>query len=264
MKSKSRGAFTLAELLVVVPVAALLATMLFAVSNDAKQQLQAAACLNNMRQWGLGFMLYANDYRDYFPYDGDYNNPPGSPANSNAWFNVLAPYVGQKPLAELYYEGMTNPSKFPTVRNPNVFVCPSGTNLNPQVSISQAIFYYSMSVCWHKEADTGAGFRRNRATSPGNTILFCEEPEDNFPETSGAYDFVTRHFGGANFVFADGHAGWITYTNFCRQNIGGPTCPAPLGNIQWDNCQPGNTTGDWNPIVRYHWWAAADICTSGY
>jgi len=50
MKHVSKRAFTLTELLVVAPVAALLATMLFAVSNDAKQQLQAAACLNNMRQ----------------------------------------------------------------------------------------------------------------------------------------------------------------------------------------------------------------------
>src|ERR1035438_6908813 len=97
MKPSSNRAFTLTELLVVVPVAALLTTMLLAVSNDAKQQLQAAACLNNMRQWGLGFMLYANDWNDYFPYDG---NPGASVCdrvnNTNAWYNVVPPYIGQK------------------------------------------------------------------------------------------------------------------------------------------------------------------------
>src|ERR1035438_7619824 len=94
MKPSSNRAFTLTELLVVVPVAALLATMLLAVSNDAKQQLQAAACLSNMRQWGLGFMLYANDWKDYFPYDG---NPTVSvcdtEAETNPNFKQIIPYV---------------------------------------------------------------------------------------------------------------------------------------------------------------------------
>jgi type II secretory pathway pseudopilin PulG len=84
---KSKNAFTLTELLVVVPVAAFLGTMLLAVSNDASQQLKAAACLNNMRQWGLGLMLYANDYNDYYPYDGDAASPC-DPIDTNAWYNI--------------------------------------------------------------------------------------------------------------------------------------------------------------------------------
>jgi hypothetical protein len=103
MKHKSSNAFTLTELLVIVPLAMLLGTMLLAVSNDANQQLKAAACLNNMRQWGLGFMLYANDYNDYFPYDGDANNSPCLTANTNAWFNVVPRYIGQKRLCDLLY-----------------------------------------------------------------------------------------------------------------------------------------------------------------
>ncbi len=104
MKRDSKHAFTLTELLVLVPVAALLTTMLFAVSNDATQQLKAAACLNNMRLLGLGFMLYANDYKDYYPYDGAPESPCAS-INTNAWFNVVAPYIGQKPLCALYTAG---------------------------------------------------------------------------------------------------------------------------------------------------------------
>jgi hypothetical protein len=89
MKHKSSNAFTLTELLVIVPIAALVGTMLFTVSNDATQQLKAAACVNNMRQWGLGFALYANDYNDYYPYDGYGNNPVCITQNTNAWFNVV-------------------------------------------------------------------------------------------------------------------------------------------------------------------------------
>jgi prepilin-type processing-associated H-X9-DG protein len=257
MKQSSKHAFTLTELLVVAPVALLLGTMLFAVSHDAKQQLQAAACLNNMRQWGLGFMLYANDHQDYFPFDGAYDDPPCVAANAQAWFNVVPPYIGQKPLCQLYRAGTP-----PTPLTKSVWSCPSATNVTVQPTPTNPYFMYSMNVCWHEEGNTSVHFRRNRATSPSNTILFCEEPEDNFPFTSGAYDFVTRHFGGSNFVFADGHAGWIAFTNFCRQTFGGPPCPSPLGAIQWNLSTGGNTFGDWATFVPYHWWPFLDASSA--
>jgi prepilin-type processing-associated H-X9-DG protein len=255
MKRKSSNAFTLTELLVLVPVAALLGTMLLAVSNDANQQLKAAACLNNMRQWGLGFMLYANDYNDYFPYDGDFNSPPCAPNNTNAWLNVIPPYIGQKRLCDLYTAGIP-----PTPLTKSIWSCPSATNITVQPTQVNPYFMYSISACWHEEDSTHVGFRRNRATNPPNTFLFCEEPEDSFPETDGLYETVKRHFGGSNFVFADGHADWLAFTNFCRSGNAG--CPAPLGNIQWDDSSSG---GDWRtiaPAVRYHWWPFVDANSS--
>jgi prepilin-type N-terminal cleavage/methylation domain-containing protein/prepilin-type processing-associated H-X9-DG protein len=253
MKRGSKRAFTLTELLVVVPVAALLATMLLAVSNNAKQQLQAAACLNNMRQWGFGFMLYGNDWNDYFPYDGQYGYVCGGP-NTNAWFNVVPRYIGQKPLCDLYTAGTP-----PTPLTKSLWSCPSATNVTVHPTPTNPYFMYAMSTCWHEEGSTRVGFRRNRMMSPPNTILFCEEPEDNFPSTNGRYDTVTRHFGGSNFVFGDGHADWIAFTNFCRS--GNPGCPAPLGNIPWDESNPA---GDWNAKVPYHWWPFVDANTSNY
>jgi prepilin-type processing-associated H-X9-DG protein len=252
MICRSKGAFTLTELLVIVPVAALLGTMLLAVSNDATQQLKAASCLNNMRQWGLGFMLYANDYNDYFPYDGDYNSPPCTLPNTNAWFNVIPPYIGQKRLCDLYTAGTP-----PTPLTKSVWSCPSATNITVQPTLNNAYFMYSISTCLHYELNTNLGFRRNRATSPPVTILFCEEPEDQFPETNGQYDTVKRHFGGSNFVFWDGHADWIAFTNFCRSGNAG--CPPPLGNIQWDDSSVGR---DWKTVVHYHWWPFVDANTS--
>jgi len=265
MKRKSSNAFTLTELLVIVPVAALLGTMLLAVSKDANQQLNAAACLNNMRQWGLGFMLYANDYNDYFPYDG-YPGVVCAPQNTNAlfgaWFNVVPQYIGQKSLCYLYMAGTP-----PTPLTKSVWSCPSATNVTVQPANGSPYFMYSMSACWHNEASNGGvpashiGFRRNQATSPPTTFLFCEEPEDSYPETMGQVDIVTRHFGGSNFVFAEGHADWIVFTNFCRAN--NPNgCPPPLGNILWDNSLGSNANGDWSPIVHYHWWpfVEANVC----
>jgi prepilin-type processing-associated H-X9-DG protein len=116
---------------------------------------------------------------------------------------------------------------------------------------------YSISACWHEEGTARLGFRRNRATIPSATFLFCEEPEDSYPETEGQTDTVTRHFGGSNFVFADGHADWLAFTNFCRAGNAG--CPPPLGNFQWDASYNG---GDWNPAVHYHWWPFLNANTS--
>jgi prepilin-type processing-associated H-X9-DG protein len=252
MKSATKRGFTLTELLVLVPVAALLGTMLLAVSNDATQQLKAAACLNNMRQWGLGLMMYANDYNDYYPYDGD-SVSPCAPVNTNAWFNIVPPYIGQTRLCSLYNAGTP-----PTAFTRSVWSCPSSTNITVQPSMAVPYFMYAMSVGWHEQNNTHVGFRRNRATSTTNTILFCEEPEDNFSDTSGEYDTVTRHFGGSNFVFGDGHASWLNFTNFCRE--GNPLgCPAPLGTIAWNNSTP---TGDWKTGVPYHWWPFVNAATS--
>jgi prepilin-type processing-associated H-X9-DG protein len=252
MKRKSENAFTLTELLVLVPVTALLTTMLFALSNDAKQQLQAAACLGNMRQWGLAFMLYANDHNDYFPYDGAPSSPC-SAINTQAWFNLVPRYIGQKPLCALYTAGTP-----PTPLTKGIWTCPSATNTTVIPTQTNPYFMYAMSACWHREGNVHIGIRRNRMTSPANTILFCEEPEDNYPETVGEYDTVTRHFGGSNFVFGDGHADWIAFANFCRYGNAG--CPPPLGNIHWDD---STANGDWKPGVPYHWWPYTDASNEG-
>jgi prepilin-type processing-associated H-X9-DG protein len=252
MKLRSTHAFTLTELLVIVPVTAMLTTMLFALSNDAKQQLQAAACLSNMRQWGLGLMMYADDYNDYFPYVGDAANPCDT-ADNVAWYNLVPLYFRQKPLCQLYTAGTP-----PTPLTKGIWTCPSATNLNVNPTGSNPYFMYAMSVCWHMSGSTRTGIQRNRMTSPTNTILFCEEPEDNFSETSGKYTVVTRHFGGANFVFGDGHAGWIALTNFCRG--GCPGCTGLLNSIQWND---SSGSGDWRPGIPYHWWAFKGAAVAG-
>jgi prepilin-type N-terminal cleavage/methylation domain-containing protein/prepilin-type processing-associated H-X9-DG protein len=62
-----RRGFTLIELLVVIAIIAILAAILFPVFTQAKAAAQATACLSNMKQRGVGFMLYLNDYDDVMP-----------------------------------------------------------------------------------------------------------------------------------------------------------------------------------------------------
>jgi len=67
MAFRSRSAFSLVALLVVIAILAILAAFLFPVFARAKAQAKQAQCLSNLNQIGKAMMLYMNDYDDVFP-----------------------------------------------------------------------------------------------------------------------------------------------------------------------------------------------------
>jgi prepilin-type N-terminal cleavage/methylation domain-containing protein len=85
-----KKAFTLIELLVVIAIIAILAAILFPVFAQAKAAAKKTAALSNVKQIGLGILLYTGDYDDYYPRNDDcYDKSSLNPALNNNPFNPL-------------------------------------------------------------------------------------------------------------------------------------------------------------------------------
>mgnify|MGYP001559916783 FL=1 len=65
-KPLHRG-FTLIELLVVIAIIAILAAILFPVFAKAREKARQTSCLSNIKQLGLGILMYNSDYDECFP-----------------------------------------------------------------------------------------------------------------------------------------------------------------------------------------------------
>src|SRR3954469_12892595 len=87
MKLMKRAAFTLIELLVVIAIIAILAAILFPVFAQAREKARSISCLSNLKQGGLAYAMYTQDYDETTPLQKS-NDPAGG-----YWYNLIQPYI---------------------------------------------------------------------------------------------------------------------------------------------------------------------------
>jgi prepilin-type N-terminal cleavage/methylation domain-containing protein len=77
--------FTLTEVLTTIIIISILVAVLFPVLRKARGQMRVTVCMSNLRQWDLGFQLYATE--------NDSKYPPAEPQNTtDIWMTKLRTY----------------------------------------------------------------------------------------------------------------------------------------------------------------------------
>jgi prepilin-type processing-associated H-X9-DG protein/prepilin-type N-terminal cleavage/methylation domain-containing protein len=237
--SVNRGAFTLVELLIVVAIIAILASLLVPALGSAKGKAKRAVCQNQLKQFGLALHLYADESR-YYPMD-------------TQWRTSLTPYLGSK----------TSSSQ------PKLFDCPEFIYWRdaPHTALGQwwpAWYGYNGGGSGDGSKPPGLGLGlevRNASTGDLDLKFLTTEQLIKLPSemigigdingdlqnTRGLVSFSFRfsgglsnisadaktswpgktHSGGANMVFCDGHV------EYAKQNAW--LIPTISARRRWNN-----------------------------
>ena len=196
MKNKNIKFFTLIELLVVIGIIAILAGMLLPALSKAREKGHAISCLSNMKQAGIGFMGYIDDYQDFFPnvHGGAYGSPEMTPANTDPfleWHDYLIPY-GMKPEFLRCHSD-------PNVRSGGA----DGWEERPSY-IYNGMFAFAKRI--------------NKLRNPSSNIVLSERGDSEgalnhqgYPGFASPDDWEgmvakERHGKNANYLYCDGHA----------------------------------------------------------
>lgn len=190
-----RRAFTLVELLVVIAVIALLAALLLPALADSKQKARSIQCLNNLRQWGLAYRMYADDNSDFLPRRGQGVQALFQIDRSEDWFNALPPYFRASSFQQL----VTNSNK-PAAHCQSMFICPTAKDPGGNYFLPYGM---NMNLSpWNLPVAT----KFSEVVQPVHVIAMADAPgsyASTFPSTR-AYSVIARHSSRVNLLFLAG------------------------------------------------------------
>jgi prepilin-type N-terminal cleavage/methylation domain-containing protein len=144
-KHGSKHGFTLIELLVVIAIIAILAAMLLPALSKAKQKAQQASCINNLKQLGLGMIIYIGDYNDTYAGAASGNSYGFHTEDWIYWrVGALTPTLPDGTLATLNKSPLIQ--SLGTGNSTNIFRCPMDQVNTDRLIDDQAAdgpYYYS-------------------------------------------------------------------------------------------------------------------------
>jgi len=215
-KSLRVKAFTLIELLVVIAIIAILAAMLLPALKMAKESGKQAVCAGNVKQLGLAFNMYVNDYRGFLPSFGD---------NPNDWDQVLAPYIGEKRNSGSYIGKYLKCPNALTLDSPYGANDSGGGNVPPGIFKTGGSMRLDRVISLYPNAYlVGDAFDR-RIYCPKRYFLDTDTDDDGIADSldfgNFQYNYARfRHLRRANFLFPDGSVRSVAKLDWVRNKDG--------------------------------------------
>jgi prepilin-type N-terminal cleavage/methylation domain-containing protein/prepilin-type processing-associated H-X9-DG protein len=214
--------FTLIELLVTIAIISILASILFPVFARARENARRASCLSNLKQIGLGFMMYIQDYDEHYP--ANFTNFVDG-THRIYYFAAVAPYIQSK---QVWY----CPSQSVTSTTIQMNGSYAQLAYSPWASTDYMPNYYYNFLFGGNDL-VGSTYRLSQAALTTPSYLFILwDMETNYPSVEancvgGANHYGCRpgdtpstpaagegiHLSGDNYAFADGHVKWLARTS---------------------------------------------------
>jgi prepilin-type processing-associated H-X9-DG protein/prepilin-type N-terminal cleavage/methylation domain-containing protein len=203
-----RTGFTLIELLVVVGIISVLISLLLPALQKAREAANAVRCMAQMRQLGLAYQQYGNDFGDYLP----------NPFNANPLNIGAGGSVEQMYFYVTYLRGRTNAAGnkvLSLAEAQKIYHCPSGpydksgiaSTIDHRTSYVQNDWMNYIRP-WPERARRRFWSGKGRTSSAAGLLMELHRVYDGTylpPYTALNNPINKRHNGGANVLFLDGH-----------------------------------------------------------
>ena len=200
----SRG-FTLIELLVVIAIIAVLMAILMPALNRARLQGKRAACMGNLKQLTLAWIMYADENDDKIPLA----NPIAD--GWVEWVSTLNAPEQQK------LDGLKRGTLYEYCPNVKTYCCPTG--IRGEV-VTYAIVDAMNGYSGHAWSDGMTFTKRSSIKQPSKRFVFLDEGRLSpnswtiwYTEPRWWDQITRRHGQGTTISFADGHSDYYKWSD---------------------------------------------------